>query len=95
MAEGTIQYGLRIELKRVELGAKGGPNSIKQQAGTGANGATIMTAVNALDINSPSQTDVEINDAQFAGLCGYIGLIGAGVDTSGIETDIATDVAAN
>jgi hypothetical protein len=95
MAEGTIQYGLRVTLERVEMGAKGGPNEVKQQAGTGANGLTIMSAVSALDINSPSNTVIQINDAQFIGLCGYLGLIKAGVDTSGIETDIATDVAAN
>ena len=95
MSEAIAQYKIRIEIERVSTGSQGGPNSIKQQVGTGANGITIMTAVGALDVNSPSNTEIDLNDAQFTGLCGLIGLIRGGVDTSSIETDIATLVLAN
>jgi hypothetical protein len=92
MAEDTAQYSIRISIDRESRGSLGGPNSIKQVVG---DGITILTGVGALDVNSPSQTNVELNDAQFTGLCGYIGLIKAGVDTSSLETSIATAVAAN
>lgn len=92
MAESAPLYNLRISIERHSRGTMGGLNSIKQSVG---NGVTIMTGTGAVNVESPSQTDLEINDAQVTGLYGYLGLLKAGIDTSAIETAVATLVAAS
>lgn len=73
-------------------GTKDGPNQIKQLVG---GGITITTATGAVSVESPTNTIIEINDAQVTGLFGYLGLLQAGIDTSAIETAVATLVAAS
>jgi hypothetical protein len=92
MAEAAPQYAIRIEITKVSRGNQDGPNVIKQSVG---NGVTITSAANAVNVESPTNTIVELNDSQVTGLFGYIGLLKAGIDTSAIETEVATVVAAN
>jgi len=90
MAEAAANHAIRVRIEKIDGGSFGGPNSIKQIVGTGSNGATGPN-----NIESPTNTDLKINDAQLVGLVGYIGLIKAGVDTSSLETSIASAVLAN
>jgi len=92
MAESAPLYNLRIEIERYSRGNDGGPNEINQSVG---NGITITSATGAVSVESPTNTVVEINDSQVTGLFGYIGLLKAGIDTSAIETAVATLVAAS
>ena len=93
MAEASPSYAARIEIQKVDIGAKGGPNAAKQSIG---NGVTVLTGSGlALHINSPINNVVRLNDAQVAGLLGYIGLLNEGIDTSAVETAISTLVAAS
>lgn len=92
MAEAAPQYALRVGIKRVSTGNSSGPNTIKQVVG---GGATICSSTGALDVNSETETVVMINDSQVAGLFGYLGLLKESIDTSAIETAVATLVAAS
>jgi hypothetical protein len=92
MAEAAPQYAIRIEIEKVSRGNVGGPNSIKQSVG---NGITICTSTGAVNVEQCTNTVIEINDAQVTGLYGYIGLLKMGIDTSAIETAVATLVAAS
>jgi hypothetical protein len=91
MPEAAPQYAVRIMIEKVSRGNKGGPNAIRQSVG---NGITI-TDTGAVNVENPSNTVVEINDAQVTGLWGYIGLLKEGIDTSAVETAIGTLVAAS
>lgn len=92
MAESAPLYNLRIEIENQSRGTQGGSNSIKQSVG---NGITIMASSGAMNVDAPSVTVVELNNSQVAGLFGYIGLLHEGIDTSAIETEVATIVAAS
>lgn len=95
MAEAAPQYAIRVEIEKVSRGNRGGPNSIKQKVGTGSNGATIVSATGSISVDQPTNNILELNDAQVAGLFGYIGLLDGGIDTSTIETAVASLVAAS
>lgn len=92
MSEAAAQYSVRISLRKVSRGNLENLNAPMQSV---ANGVTIMTSSGALNLDSPSDANVEINDSQVAGVLGYIGLLNAGIDTSAIETAVATLVAAS
>jgi len=92
MAEAAPQYAVRITTEKVSRGNSSGANAIKQSVG---NGITILSATSAVNVESETNTVVEINDSQVAGLFGYIGLLKEGIDTSAIETAVATLVAAS
>jgi hypothetical protein len=92
MAESAPLYNIRIEIEKNSRGVNGGPNEIKQSVG---NGITITSATGAVNVESPTNTVVEVNDSQVTGLFGYIGLLKSGIDTSAIETAVATLVAAS
>ena len=92
MAEAAPQYSARITIEKVSRGNIESQNYPMQSVG---NGITIMSASGAVNLDSPTQANVEINDAQVTGLMGYIGLLNAGIDTSAIETAVATLVAAS
>jgi hypothetical protein len=95
MPEATQNFAARLEICKVDFGAVGGPNTIKQVTGTGSNGATIVSATGSLSIEQPINMVLKMNIAQLTGLFGYIGLINGGVDTSAIESAVASAVAAN
>ena len=92
MAEAAPQYSVRITLEKISRGNIENLNAPLQSVG---NGVTILTSSGALNLNSPTQCNVEINDAQVTGLLGYLGLLNASIDTSAIETAVATLVAAS
>jgi len=92
MAEAAPQYSVRVTLEKVSRGNLENTNAPMQKTGAGT---TIMTSSGAVNLESPSQCNVEINDAQVAGLLGYLGLLNVGIDTSAVETAIATLVAAS
>ena len=92
MAEAAPQYAIRVEIEKVSRGNRGGPNSAKQVVG---GGATIVSATGSISIEQPINNILELNDAQVAGLLGYIGLLNEGIDTSAVETAISTLVAAS
>jgi hypothetical protein len=91
------QYQLRITIEKVSQGNVSNVNEILQSVGSGA---TITTSTGALSVESPTETNVIVTDAQVTGLFGYIGLLNAklssnAISTAAIETEIATIVAAN
>jgi hypothetical protein len=92
MAEAAPKYSVLIQITKESRGNLGGGNKIKQSVG---NGITILSATGAVNVEVPTNTHVEINDSQVTGLYGYIGLLAEGIDTSAIETAVATLVAAS
>lgn len=92
MAESAPLYNIRIDMDRVSRGTVENQNAPMQSVG---NGITILTGSGALNVESPIRSNIEVNDAQVTGLLGYLGLLNAGIDTSAIETAIATLVAAS
>ncbi len=95
MSEAAASYAIRVTIEKISRGNRGGPNSAKQVVGTGANGATITSATGSISIEQPVNNCLEVNDAQVTGLLGYIGLLDGRIDTSAIETAVATLVAAS
>lgn len=87
MAEAAPTYGVRVQLQLQSRGTQEGTNRVQQVVG---GGITIP-----LTLDSPLENVIEINQAQLAGLFGYIGLLDANIDTSAVETAIATLVAAS
>jgi len=88
------QYQLRITIEKVSQGDVNNQNALKQSVGQSV---TIMTAINALDVNTPSVTDVLVTDAQVTSLFGHIGVLNidvtyAAIDTSTIDNAVATVV---
>ena len=92
MAESAPLYNITLTIEKYSRGMQENLNTPQQVVG---GGATILTSTGALNVESPIQANIEINDAQVTGLLGYIGLLNAGIDTSAIETAIATLVAAS
>jgi hypothetical protein len=92
MSEAAPQYSIRVTIEKISRGNMESTNYPLQSVG---NGITIMSASGAVNVESPMAANIEINDSQVTGLLGYIGLLNATIDTSAIETAIATLVAAS
>jgi hypothetical protein len=92
MAEAAPSYNIMLTIEKHSRGMQENTNTPQQVVGSGI---TILTGVGALNVESPIQCNIEINDAQVTGLLGYLGLLNAGIDTSAIETAVAILVAAS
>ncbi len=87
MSEAAPIGAVRVTVSKVDIGALEGGNRITQLVGGGV--------TFPLNFESPLENVLQLNNNQIAGLFGYIGLLNAGIDTTAIETAVATLVAAS